>query len=110
MPWRHGGSCVEAGWKPEFRRSGRYAVILYLMPALLSADQTHRLELAWPKAHLEARRAALEVAVKRTARARALQAERERMRMIPSELGWHGLTWRAPAGGRLEGGLVAVGG
>jgi hypothetical protein len=80
-----------------------YALFLYVVPAFLLGDSALRPELAWPRAHLEERRAALKVAVERAARGRALQVERERMRTIPSELIWHGLRWRAPAGAWLEG-------
>jgi hypothetical protein len=80
-----------------------YALFLYVVPAFLLGDSALKPELAWPRAHLEERRAALKVAVDRAARGRALQVERERMRTIPSELIWRGRRWRAPAGAWLEG-------
>jgi len=82
-----------------------YALLLYLTPAWLSADSARRPELGWPHVQLEARRADLRAAAERTARADALQAERERMRAIAPDtrLSWNGVTWSAPVGIRLEG-------
>jgi hypothetical protein len=78
-----------------------YAVLLYLTPALLSADSVHRPELGWPHVQLEARRADLRAAAERTGWAGALQAERA---IAPDRrLSWNGVSWSAPVGTRLEG-------